>query len=363
MEYHHIRKLMVAALVAVSAFLLVPFDAALAADEDLAGEAESARIARIPAPTTVSAEAKERLSRPVSWPDAETRARTAEEWIPIFKSYDEATTKRVSDLIKRLPVSVEQSMLNGVTIWTITPDAVPQQKKDKLLLGFHGGAYVINAGKAGLGRALHLAVESGYTTIMVDYRMPPEHPFPAAVDDGVAVYEGVLERLPPHRIALFGTSTGGALAAATTLAARDRGLPLPAAIVMDTPWSDLDKVGDSYKTLEGADVSLVTYEGLLRVAADLYADGEDKKNPLLSPVYADFSKGFPPSLLISGTRDLFLSNTVRLHRALRDAGHFSDLLVFEGMWHAFMDVPEADVARVEMISFVDEQLLAGMEAQ
>ncbi|CAN0275739.1 unnamed protein product, partial [Chrysoparadoxa australica] len=203
---------------------------------------------------------------------------------------------------------------------------------------------------------IFITFASGFPSVSVDYRMPPDHPFPAAIEDTTKVYRELLKTHKPEDIAFSGASAGGGLAAASILHIRDLGLPLPGAVVLNTPWSDLDKIGDTYFTLEGLDPVLITYDGLLGAMAEIYADGEDMKNPLLSPVYGDFEPGFPPSLLITGTRDLFLSNTVRLHRALRDAGASSDLLVFEGMWNSFNSVPETEPHKAEVKLFLEKNL-------
>jgi len=120
-------------------------------------------------------------------------------------------------------------------------------------------------------------------------------------------------------MAIVGTSTGGGMTLAMILRAKQEGLALPAAIAPGTPWSDLTETGDSYKTNEWLDNVLVSYSGYLSHAAALYANGHDMKDPQLSPIYGDFH-GFPPAILTTGTRDLFLSNTVRTHRKLREAG-------------------------------------------
>jgi len=187
--------------------------------------------------------------------------------------------------------------------------------------------------------------------------MPPKHPFPAAIDDCLAVYETLLETYSAEKIAIVGGSAGGGLAVTTTLSIRDAGLPLPKAVISNTPWSDMNKIGDSYYTNEFVDPALITYDGFIESAALIYADGEDLMNPLLSPVYADYTKGFPPTFLSTGTRDLFLSNTVRLHRALRQAGIDADLHVFDAMWHSLFLMPEEGQILIdEMILFLDDHL-------
>ena len=173
----------------------------------------------------------------------------------------------------------------------------------------------------------------GFKVISVDYRMPPEAYFPAALDDGVTVYKNTLKTTPAKNIAVFGTSAGGALTLEMMLRAKALGLPMPAAIAPGTPMSDVTKVGDTFYTNELVDNVLVSRDGFCDAGAKVYAAGHDMKDPLLSPVYGDLS-GFPPTILTSGTRDLLLSNTVRVHRKLRQAGVEATLQVFEGQSHA-----------------------------
>ena len=164
----------------------------------------------------------------------------------------------------------------------------------------------------------------------IDYRMPPRHPFPAAIEDVVTVYRHVLGNRPAKSIALGGTSAGGGLTLAAVQRFLELDLDVPGAIYAGTPWADLTKTSDSLFTNEGLDRVLVTYEGLLRGAAELYANGQDLTNPLISPLYGDF-RGFPPAYLVTGTRDMLLSDTVRTHRKLRTAGAVADLNVYEGL--------------------------------
>jgi acetyl esterase/lipase len=143
------------------------------------------------------------------------------------------------------------------------------------------------------------------------------------------------------------------------LRAKDEKLPLPGAIAPGTPWADIDEIGDSYATNEWTDNVLVTWDGWLGRAAKLYANGHDMKDPQLSPIYGDFGR-FPPTILTTGTRDLFLSNTVRTHRKLLRAGVVADLQVYEGKSHAQYDfdpnVPETKEAFTTIARFFERYL-------
>ncbi len=196
--------------------------------------------------------------------------------------------------------------------------------------------------------------------ISIDYRMLPDYPFPAGLDDVIAVYKEVLKTYKPSHVGMFGTSAGSGLTAAAMFKLKELNLPQPAVVGLGTPFIDITKTGDFYFTNQDLDNFLVTYDGLLSSIAKLYAGTNDMKNPLISPIYGDFKKGFPPTILTSGTRDLFLSNTVRIHQKLREAGIDAYLQVFEGCSHAFylqvLDSPESKQAYQEMVRFFDKYL-------
>ncbi len=312
---------------------------------------------RYTVPENVSAEARAFLALPVDMSAAERPAPTSvEEWEAQIAESEALFGGMIRDLIDKAPVAVSRSEIDGVTVREVVPQSGTPAWEDRILLNLHGGGYTMFGGDLSVFEAVGPAA-AGYRVLSVDYRMPPHHPFPAAVDDGVAVLRHLLKEYDPGKVAVYGTSAGGALTASVILAARDRGLPLPAAAVMHTPWSDLAKIGDSYETNEGVDPTLPSYE-MLRAGADAYSGGEPLDHPLLSPVYGDFTGGFPPSLLSTGTRDLLLSCTVRLHRALRSAGIPADLHVYDAMWHGFpLMVPEEgkDLDR-ETLEFLDRHL-------
>jgi acetyl esterase/lipase len=173
-----------------------------------------------------------------------------------------------------------------------------------------------------------------------DYRLAPEHPYPAALDDAVTAYRELLKTYPAKSIALLGDSAGGGLALALLLRLKREGLPQPAAAALYSPWVELTKQGDTQTTLTGVD-PVLQYELNLKSPALSYAGGDGSKlaDPLVSPLRADFSKGavgqLPPILIQVGLRDTFLSDCVRLYRKLRDAGQPVDLSPWEGMWHVF----------------------------
>ena len=237
------------------------------------------------------------------------------------------------ELRKQLGVTAVQGEMGGVPVWILTPKDLPEVNRDRILLNLHGGGYVLGAGEAGMQEAVLMAGIGKFKVVYADYRMAPDFPYPAAVDDAMAVYRELLKTTPAEKIGVFGTSTGGGMTLILALRAKTENLPLPAALAAGTPWTDMSKTGDTYFTNEGVDNILVSYDGWVGAAARLYAGKHDLKDPMLSPVYGDVS-GFPPTILTSGTRDLFLSNTVRMHLKLREAGVPADLIVFEGISHA-----------------------------
>ena len=229
-----------------------------------------------------------------------------------------------------------------------------------MLLHLHGGVRVLNPGEAGTREAILMAGLARFRVVSVDYRMPPDFPFPAALDDTVAVYREMLKTLPAGRVGIFGCSAGGSLTLTTLLRAEVEGLPMPGAIAPGTPTVDLSKTGDTLFTNALVDNVLGTQDGFIRATALLYAAGRDLKDPLLSPIYGDV-RGFPPTILTSGTRDLYLSNTVRMHRKLRAAGVEAVRQVWEGQSHAqyLADVtaPETLEYHHEVARFFDLHLL------
>jgi acetyl esterase/lipase len=178
--------------------------------------------------------------------------------------------------------------------------------------------------------ALLAARNSRAKTVSPDYRMPPDFPYPTPLDDCLSVYQAVLEEYKPEQIVVGGGSAGGNLAAAMILKARDAGMALPAGLILLSPEVDLTESGDSFTTNRYIDVVL---RESLAVQNALYANGHDLSHPYISPLFGDFLPGFTKTFLQTGTRDLFLSNTVRMHRTLLNACVEAELHVFEAMPH------------------------------
>lgn len=210
-------------------------------------------------------------------------------------------------------IAFEETTVGGVPALRATP---PGASEERVMLYLHGGAFVIGSAHGYRAFWSGLARDTGVTGIAVDYRLAPEHPFPAAVDDALAAYRALLdEGRRPGQIVVAGDSAGGGLAASLLVAARDAGLPMPAGALLLSPWADLRCDAPSYESKAAEDLSLTPED--LRASADRYLNGADPAEPLASPVEADLS-GLPPLLITVGSCEILLDDAVRL--AAR-AGH------------------------------------------
>jgi monoterpene epsilon-lactone hydrolase len=342
---------------AVTAFALLSFAAIANAQTPVPGPLQ-VPAKTIAVPTDVSPQLQKIIGAPLrtNW---DIHPKTGEEWKPVADAGAAALVKNVPGMLERLKVKVEKTMIDGVRAFIVTPETIAAENRNRQLIHMHGGCYVLNPGEAGLPEAIFMAGFGHIKVISVEYRMPPEAYFPAALDDGIAVYKAELKNMPAKNMAFFGTSAGGALVLEMVLKAKELGLPLPGAIAPGTPMSDVTKVGDTFYTNAMVDNVLVSPDGFCDAGTIVYANGHDMKDPMLSPVYGDM-KGFPPTILTSGTRDLLLSNTVRVHRKLRQAGVEATLQVFEGMSHAHYirddTAPESREVFEEISGFFDRHL-------
>lgn len=312
---------------------------------------------KVPVPDAVSAELRKVIGSPL--PPKAKMPTTAQGWKKLQRERDAEGEQTARAAAKRLGVKVEPKKVAGVPCYLLTPKAVAPAKAKHLIVHVHGGAFVFYGGLAATWEAAVLADACKARVLSIDYRMPPDHPFPAAPDDVLAVWKAVLKEHDRRDVVMGGTSAGGALVLTTMLRCKADKVAMPAALFLGTPWADLTKSGDSVYLNAEVDNVLGRYEGRLEACAKLYAKDRDLKDPLLSPARGDLS-GLPPAILLSGTRDLLLSPTVRTHRKLRAAGVPAELHVYEGMSHADYLVgfpaPEARDAWAEVASFFDRHL-------
>ena len=340
---------------AASAFLF----AAIPASAQTAATGERAVPAKkIPVPDTVSPQMQKLIGAPLT-PTWNVIPTSADEWKAQVKAGADAALSGLPALRNALRVKVEPVTIGGVKAHILTPEEMPPENRNRLLVHVHGGCFVSFPGESGTGEAIYMAGFGKFKVISVDYRMPPDHPYPAALDDAMTVWRAAANMAAPKNMAIFGSSAGGNLTLAMILRAKRDGLPLPGAIAPGTPMSDLTNAGDSFQTNAMLDNVLVAPDASCDKRAALYSAGRDLKDPMLSPVYGDM-RGFPPAILTTGTRDLLLSSTVRVHRKLRQAGVEATLQVFEGQSHAhyYRDVtaPETREAFEEIARFFDKHL-------
>jgi epsilon-lactone hydrolase len=308
----------------------------------------------IPLPQTVSPEAQDLLrsmaKRPR--PDGRTLWQRRAELDAIMGGLDDYARTR-------FPVDVEEVEINGVRCDLVRPAG--GEPDGKVLLNLHGGGFVIGSGT--LVEAIPVAALTGSTVVAVDYRLAPEHRFPAAVDDVEAVYRHVLETHAPADIAIYGQSAGGFLTGQAVCRLQREGLPLPACIGIFGAGGSLADLGDTASLFDLGGFSgdpVVPFAHPDNYNA-LYLDGVDPRDPLASPLYGDLS-GFPPALLVAGTRDATLSAAAEMHRALRRVEVEAELYVFEAMAHGFfyaIDLPESREAFDVMARFFRRHLDVG----
>jgi epsilon-lactone hydrolase len=285
--------------------------------------------------------------------------KTPEEWTEFGNQRAQPLLAALPMLKEKLGVTVKPSTIAGVRVFIVTPKVIAPANQNRLLVHLHAYGWLFMPGESGATEAVLMAGFGGCKVISIDYRTLPDGRYPAALDDAMAVWKELVKTVKPHNMAIFGTSTGGNLTLAMVLRAKDEKLPLPAAIAPNAPWADQDRIGDSYNANEWIDNVLVTWDSWLGRAAKLYANGHDLKEPYISPIYGDFTN-FPPTILTSGTRDLFLSNVVRTHRRLKRAGVVADLNVYEGMSHAqfqdFRFTPESREVYADIAQFFERYL-------
>ena len=313
----------------------------------------------MPVPSTLSPHLAALVAAPYRTPDWDANPKTKDDWRRLVAELAAKGAARLPALREKLGVTSEATVVGGVKAFIVQARSIPDAHKGQILLAIHGGGFIYNPGEAGTLEAVLMAGFGGYKVIAIDYRQAPDFPFPAANDDAMAAYKELLKVNKPGNVGVLGTSAGGGLTLALCLRAKAEGVPLPGAIAPGTPEADMTDAGDTIRTNEWLDNVLVSADGYIANAAKIYAGGHDLRDPQLSPLFGDFT-GLPPAILTSGTRDLFLSNTVRVHRKLRQAGVEAELQVFEGMSHAQYlfdaDAPETRDAFAEITRFFDKHL-------
>jgi epsilon-lactone hydrolase len=349
----HLSAFFVLASAAALAQQPAPTTAATAPNSDTSyidaqGTAHVTRV--VPVPQTISPEAQRSLAQPV--PDqgppeslAQRRAGT-----------DAYTARARVEWTQICPNTIEETKIAGVPVRIVTPANLTGANKEKILIDLHGGGF--NSDSGSYTESIPIAYYTKIKVVAVLYRLAPESPYPAAVDDSVAVYLSLLTKYRPDHMVIYGTSAGAILTAEVAARLKQIGAPMPAALGVFSGMGDFAREGDS--------ISLFALRGLSGhldppspSAHDTYYTGNtDPKNPVLSPIYSDLH-GLPPTLFVTSTRDLLLSGTVNLHRAYLEAGVDAHLVVFDALAHAFwydLKLPEAIEANHLMADFFVKHL-------
>jgi monoterpene epsilon-lactone hydrolase len=274
---------------------------------------------------------------------------------------DIAASRKGYDAIKRfIPDPPRGTKVTRLTIGGVKAVRVATAKSlaDRHVLYLHGGGYINGSPSHYRDFIWRIAAATSASVLCIDYRLAPEHPFPAALDDAVAAFRWLLaDGAAPHRMAVMGDSAGGGLAFATLLRLRDEGLPMPAAAVALSPWTDLALTGESYRTNARADSMLIA-EQAPAIARHYLADA-DPRHPYASPLYGD-PTGLPPSLIQVGSDEMLRDDAVRMADKLRAAGCSVELEIWPRMphvWQLFARVmPEAREAVAHIGAFVQRQM-------
>ena len=337
-----------AASMALTAQQAKPTTAEQAAQRDTSyiDEQGTAHVTRVvPIPQDLSPEAQKSIGRQV--PDEAPPQSLADR----RASQDANDARHKAEWSKICPNTIVETKIAGIPVHIVTPEGMPAANNDKVLINLHGGSF--NADSGSYAESIPVAGYSKMKVVAVLYRLAPENPFPAAVDDGIAVYKEMLKTYKPAHIAIYGTSAGASLTGEIAVRIKQLGLPMPGALGIFSTLDNFAFMGDSYSifTLRGFAGHLAPHDSSTHDA--YYVGSTSVKDPVLSPIYAD-AHGLPPSLFSTSERDALLSSTSNLHRAYLRAGVDARLVVFDGLPHAFWydpNLPESIEASHIMADF------------
>ncbi|HEX4757301.1 MAG TPA: alpha/beta hydrolase fold domain-containing protein [Terracidiphilus sp.] len=312
------------------------------------GTAHVTRV--VPLPDTISPEAKQSLTRVM--PDQGPPETLAER-----RTHTDTFTAAARIAWSKLcPVQIVEDKIAGVPVHIVTPDGMPEANHDKVMLNLHGGGF--NSDSGSYTESIPIASYSGIKVVSALYRLAPENPFPAAVDDAVAVYKELLKTYKPEHIVIYGTSAGAILTAEVAVKLKQLGLPMPAALGVFSGMGDFARPGDSSSIYALNGLSGHLDPPAPNPHSPQYSGTTDPRDPVLSPIYADLH-GMPPTLFVTSGRDMLLSGTANLHRAYLRAGVDARLVVFDALTHAFWynsKLPESIEANHIMADFFSKQL-------
>lgn len=318
-------------------------------DTSVIGPNGAAHITRvIPVPQDMSPQARAWVGKQVS--DAAHPQGVAEQ----RKEMDAWQAAAGAEALKLYPAHLAKSVIAGVPVRVVTPLSIPAAKRDRVLIDIHGGGFELDSGS--LTETIPIANLTQTKVIGVLYRLAPEHPFPAAVDDVVAVYKALLKTHKPQNMAIYGTSAGAILTAEVAVRLHQLGLPLPAALGVFSGLGDFSRTGDSATMYSFDGLSGYWSATFLAKLNAHYVGKTNPRNPVLSPLFANVH-GFPPTLFLSSTRDTLLSGTTTLQKHFYESGVTSPMVIFEGLPHAFwgnFKLPESREAYEIQAKFFDK---------
>jgi monoterpene epsilon-lactone hydrolase len=310
-------------------------------------------------PTTISKEAQATLQKIVELKPYLRKTPELDEidkWDAFYQGVEAQQSGNFDKIIAAYNVTTKEREYDGVPVLDVKP--VDWKDNGKVLIYTHGGAYAIFSAKSTIASSAPMCNSSKLRVVSIDYTLVPHANWEQIQEQVLRVIKALLkEGYDMDDIAIYGDSAGGGLAISTVLNLRDAGLGMPAAVVLLSPWADISDAGDSQVTLKNADPTL-SYDALLKNCAIGYASGLDLKDPKVSPLYADFTQGFPPCLIAEGTKCIFLSTSVRLYQALEQANQKVKLDMYEGMWHVFQQhpMPESKMSIDKATKFINKQL-------
>jgi len=288
-------------------------------------------------------------------------AEIATDMLALRAHYDRQNQRLTDQMLEMFPVQVREDRIGGVRVHRVTPATPDPRNAGRVLIALHGGAFAWGADSGALVEAIPIASEMGVEVIAVDYRLAPEHQYPAASEDVAAVYQALIQDHAPEAIGLYGCSAGGILTVQSVAWFAKQGLPRPGAIALLGAGGG-EMLGDAphlAPTLEG--YGPVAGEAL-RLSSLAYLAEAALDDPCVCPgEHAEVLAQFPPTLLIAGGRDFAASSATDLHLKLEDAGVEARLYVFDGLWHAFQIFPELPESRQVyriIARFFDRSLIA-----
>jgi epsilon-lactone hydrolase len=305
----------------------------------------------VPVPGSLSPQAQALLRRPATDVNNEPPLPQRRQMLDAYRA------KAKQQWLKVCPaVTIAEATAGAVPVLRVSPHSVPAANNGKVLLALHGGGFDSDSGS--ISETIPIACYTQIPVVAALYRLAPEHPFPAAVDDAVAVYRELLKTHKPEQIAIYGTSAGAILTGEVAVRLKQLSMPEPAALGIFSGMGDFSEIDDSSAlySLTGLSGYVASETGERKLSP--YEGNTNPKDPVLSPMYADLH-GMPPALFVTSGRDLLLSGTINLHRAFLRAGDDARLVVFEGLPHAFWydpELPESIEANQYMAKFLASQL-------